>query len=305
MQGYKDSIFWNTVGETFGVPGSSGRISDAKKKLATYHKYSVETVPDNMLNYLQQDVNIRANKSREFQTFSGSDIKAVMYMPLLTKSSLEGIETPKFKMFADLQTISISSTRSVSPVRVFGRSSPLGYTRGARTFAGTLVFATIRKDPFVDMADAGITESYVNSSTSIVADQLPPFSIVINAVNETGAVAGQIIHGITITNFGTTYSVDDLYTETTYTYVATDVHPLSPGNMSRVPGLRGYQKDGFNSISNLVEDSLKKAYGTVGEIARKISGTLQSARNARIIDQINSGLNSDPYFLQKNPNLGQ
>jgi hypothetical protein len=251
--------YYNDLGALLGIPGAADRADEYRRKLKEYHRYRLETVTETDLKNLQGDASARARKSHQFQTFAGTDITAVMYLPLLTKSSFSSGDVPKFKVFADLQTVSISSTRSVSPVRVFGRSSPVGYTRGARTFAGTLVFATIRKDPFVDVADASITESFANASTSIVADQLPPFSIVINAVNEAGAVAGQIIHGITITNYGTTYSVDDLYTETTYTYVATDVHPLTAGSMSRVPGSLGYQANKFTSISDLVADSLGTA----------------------------------------------
>ena len=55
---------------------------------------------------------------------------------------------------------------------------------------------------------------------------MPPFSVIITAANETGGVAMQAIHGITLMNYGTTYSVHDIFTETTYSYVATDVTPL-------------------------------------------------------------------------------
>jgi hypothetical protein len=249
------------------------------------------------------DASSRWSKFRNFQTFAGSDIKAVMYLPMLTKASLSGTEATKFKVFADLQTISISSTRSVSPVRVFGRSSPIGYTRGARTFAGSLVFATIRRDPFLDVADASIAESLVNSTTSLIADQLPPFSIVITAVNETGTAATQIIHGITITNYGTTYSIDDLYTETTYTYVATDVQVLSPADLRR--GVAPTQQQAsafFSSITDLVESSLSKAYGTVGEITNRIQKDINRYKLGKLFDD---PAFADPYYFGKqNPVIG-
>jgi hypothetical protein len=229
----------------------------------------------------QKDASARWSKYEEYQTFAGPDIKAAIYLPLLTKGSLVGEDSRKFKIFADLQTISISSTRSVSPIRVFGRSSPIGYTRGARTFAGSLVFATIKKDPFNDVVDVGIGESFANATTSLVADQLPPFSIVITACTEAGAVASQIIHGITITNYGTTYSVDDLYTETTYTYVATDVMPLTAGssyqNITKQAIRYGElgAKAAFSSLSKLVEDSMGAAYN-------KLVSIQQNAITARV-----------------------
>jgi hypothetical protein len=197
----------------------------------------------------------------EHQTFSGTDIKVIMYLPLLTTNSIIGKDKPKIKVFADLQTITISSTRSVSPVRVFGRSNPIAFTKGATTFAGTMVFATINKDAFSDIYDTDLAESYLNASTSIIAHQLPPFSVVITASNEMGAACIQVINGITITNYGTTYSVDDLYCETQFTYVATDMSPLIPASTPKdystiAPAVARYGKN----ITTLVEENLSKSY---------------------------------------------
>jgi hypothetical protein len=55
---------------------------------------------------------------------------------------------------------------------------------------------------------------------------MPPFDIIIVAANETGGVGAQIISNARIVNWGTTYSVDDIYTEATYTYIAEHVTPF-------------------------------------------------------------------------------
>lgn len=158
----------------------------------------------------------------KYQSFAGTDIKAYMYIP-----------GGKSKEFSTLQTISISSTRSISPVRTLGKSNPVTYNRGARTIAGTLVFATINKDVFADIYTKYHAELAVNSSSSIVSDQLPPFTIVLTGCNEKGATVTQIIYNITLVNYGTTYSIDDLYTETTYTYLATDMTTLLGSQIDR------------------------------------------------------------------------
>lgn len=194
-----------------------------------------------------------------FQSFAGTDISVIAYLPIDTKNSLNGITSNKFKKFAEIQTISISSTRSVSPVRVLGRSSPLAYTRGARTFAGTLVFASLNHDVFQDIYDLSILESSLYHSTSMVSDQLPPFNIVITAANEKGAAAVQAVFGITLVNYGTVYSIDDLYTEVTYSYVAQDVTPFTNMSLSAARGgpyIAGAStSEALKTISDLAEDS--------------------------------------------------
>lgn len=207
-----------------------------------------------------------------FQSYSGTDISAFIYLPLLAKSSLKGKLAKKAKALATLQTLSISSTRSVSPVRVFGRSSPLAYTRGARTIAGTLVFASVNQDVFQDIYDHDIAESTLQSSSSMLSDQLPPFSIVITAANEKGGAAIQMLHGVTLVNYGTTYSIDDLYTEVTYTYVATDVLPLISSTVSIKRGqwddLLEKTVGGLSTVGDLIFKNMKKAYGTAEDTIR-------------------------------------
>jgi len=225
--------------------------------------------------------------SEKNNAYTGADIKAVMYMPLYTR----GASSKKYKVFGDLQTISISRTRSVSPVRVLGRADALTYTRGARTIAGTMVFATINKDAFNEVHDLSVAESLMSSSTGFVSDQLPPFSIVILASNEHGGVAIQMLHGITLTNYGTTYSVNDMYTETTYTYVATQMTPL----MVDPNFIRDYRNsqalETMKSISVYVSDKMKAAYTAS---TKTISKVIQDAYNQDL--QRQRTLNSDLVF---------
>lgn len=217
-------------------------------------------------------------KQGAFQAYSGTDIKAYIYLPLITKSTLSGKNLPKAKLFGELQTISISSTRSVSPIRVFGRSSPIGYTRGARTFAGTLVFASVNQDIFEDLYDESIEESSNAASTSLTSDQLPPFSIIITAANEKGAAAVHAVHGITLVNYGTTYSIDDLYTEVTYSYVATDVMPLTSVSASTLRSKQENERPKYSypDISTHIQNSLKKAYGTQEDMVENARQYLES-----------------------------
>ena len=128
-----------------------------------------------------------------------------------------------YKHSSEIQTITISSTTSVLPIRRLGEKKPKAFTRGARTFAGSMIFTVIDQDPFMEL----FAVSYDNSDDgSWHIDEMPPFDILIQAVNESGRSGMQLISGVTLTNYGTTYSVDDIYTESSYSYVAEHVSPF-------------------------------------------------------------------------------
>ena len=125
-----------------------------------------------------------------------------------------------------LQTITISSTSSVLPVRGVGRSKPLCYTKGARTFAGSMVFTVLAQDPFQRIANVDALNNTVRGDGHWHIDQMAPFDAIIMCTNEMGESGMQIIHDITLTHWGTTFSVEDIYIESTYTYVAEHVTPF-------------------------------------------------------------------------------
>lgn len=157
------------------------------------------------------------------QSFSGSDINIMFIMGGLKLRSLD--PNKPFKHSADIQTITISSTTSVLPVRSLGNARPLTFTKGARTFAGSLIFTVVDMDPFQELFAVGVDSSSKRDGSWHI-DEMPPFDILIMAANETGKSGMQLISGVTLTNYGTTYSVDDIYTEITYTYVAEHVSPF-------------------------------------------------------------------------------
>jgi hypothetical protein len=65
--------------------------------------------------------------------------------------------------------------------------------------------------------------------STIMADQIPPFNIIITCNNEYGDVSTMGIYGVRLVNEGSTMSVDDILTEQTNTYVATDMDLLHKG----------------------------------------------------------------------------
>lgn len=134
----------------------------------------------------------------------------------------------KVNAFGELQTLSISIASSFGPVRRLGEKEVVQYKGGARTVAGTLVFALLNRDIFsthMKSQIAGAKQSKWHSPNYV--DEIPEFNILIQGGNEFGSFASGMLIGVKLTNFGTTFSVDDLYTESTYTYVARHYIPFT------------------------------------------------------------------------------
>lgn len=202
-----------------------------------------------------------SNNKGCFNSFSGADIVAYIHIPpqqikgemiVGPNSTTEAV----VGILGNIQTISYSTFREVNPVRSLGKIYPDGYTRGPRTVAGTLVWTVL--DQYV-LAEA-LKYSYVTDydPSTILIDQIPPFNIIITFNNEYGDVATMGIYGMRMVNEGATFSIDDMITEQTNTYVAQDIDMLHKGPPFRkqktLPGMR-------TSSDLLMEDAQRRMSG--------------------------------------------
>jgi hypothetical protein len=177
--------------------------------------------------------------------FSGADISCVVSFPQQSREEMlrAGLDPDlaknrPIKQFAELQTLTISSARSISPVRRLGEAHVHKYTRGARTIAGSLIFTNFNRDVFADFYKMHPGDSFLNSSVPFHVDQLPEFHIIISAANEFGTFANMALINVTLTNFGTTMSVHDLMVESTYTYVAQLMFPFVSNSLDFTSSIR-------------------------------------------------------------------
>lgn len=166
-----------------------------------------------------------SNSKYDTFSYSGSDIICLVYIP----QQINGVvQSDGFAQIEDkIQTLTVSSARSVSPVRRLGETTPTAYTRGSRTIAGSMVFTTGLRDAFVDVLTKSIDDGEPVREPVLFVDQIPKFSMVLQANTELGNASTALLVNITLTNFGTTFSIDDIYTESTFTYVAEQYLPLS------------------------------------------------------------------------------
>lgn len=160
-----------------------------------------------------------------YNSYAGVDIVAELVLP-----------SEKPMTLGELQTISYSVHRENTPVRTLGHVNPVGFVKGPRTIAGSLIFTVFNYYAFYKLDQF---KKAISVGLYPLADMLPPFDVVITYSNEYGALSKMKLYGISVIDEGQTMSVDDLITEQTYTYMARGIQPMTgflPGegqNMKR------------------------------------------------------------------------
>lgn len=159
-------------------------------------------------------------------SFSGADFlvlgyraKAMNDLGRVVRNKEGAVASDAFVEFANIQTLSVSTTRDIAAERVLGTSWAKEYSRGARSVAGTLAFTMFDGDSFAKLD--GVREGTTWEDLRWYSpDDIPEFNIVLTATNEYGHTISGILLGVVITNTGTTVGVQDVYTEQIASYVA-------------------------------------------------------------------------------------
>ena len=178
------------------------------------------------------------DRKHGFVSFSGADIQAAIWFPIFGEAGVYSVNS--------LQTITVSTFRDMIPGRKLGTASAVGYARGTRTVAGSLVMVLAEQDAFSSFlptiesfrkhADQGENPFYL--------DRIPPFWLVLTAMSEVADdldtedqflhSGSMVIRGINLVSTSNTLSVNDIYTETMYQYVAEDILPFASRDMTSV-----------------------------------------------------------------------
>jgi hypothetical protein len=153
-----------------------------------------------------------------YNSYSGCDITVTASLP-----SINGQPMNKYYTLGSLQTLSISTHQDKRPVRSLGIINAKDYVMGPRTIAGSMVFAVFNKHFATEiMHDLGASGSNV-----VLPDEIPALNITVNFANEYGRMSRMAIYGVKIVNEGQVMSINDLYTENTYQFVALGLEPLN------------------------------------------------------------------------------
>jgi hypothetical protein len=203
-------------------------------------------------------------------SFSGADAVATLVIPTIGEDGKITSDGDIVEL-GELQTISYSIHRENSPIRTLGHVNPRGFIKGGRTIAGSLIFVVFNEYAFYRIKQYREFLARKNGFFAPLADMLPPFDIVISLFNEYGQYAKMKIFGVTIVDEGQTLSIEDLYTEQTYTFMARGIQPL-------VKMTRDQDSDSTRD-QKLVERDL--------QISRNIFGDIVTDEYAQLLD-INS-----------------
>jgi len=214
--------------------------------------------------------NFSSDYSGGYNSFSGVDIHAVFGGTVLL----------------EIQGISYTVSREVAPVYTMGHADPRSFTKGKRGIAGTLVFSLFDRHALLEglaersifWADAeevtATNQRLSSGNTSIrpagagsfldparvgvavpatpwYEDQIPPFNIVLTALNESGNQMKMEIRGVQILNQGQGMSIDDMTLDQQMTFVATDIFPWRAGQYTPASRSRALHQSNVAPIGNV------------------------------------------------------
>lgn len=189
---------------------------------------------------------VQSAYTKTYTSFSGADI----------------IATFNGRVVGELQAITYSVTREKAPIYVMGDPNPKSFSRGKRGIAGSLVFTVFDRDALHTMKTTdnpvyreGLNSTFVNAAgqfdpTQLVnvgdvdmsqtdipgnwakpmapkySDEIPPFDVTVNFLNEYGQSSKMTIYGVEILNEGMGLSVDDITTEKACTFIARGIDDM-------------------------------------------------------------------------------
>jgi hypothetical protein len=199
-------------------------------------------------------------------TFSMCDIVCTID---ITSNTGERVVTTLGK----LQTLSYSIYQKKEPVRCLGNMNAKDYVYGQRTIAGSLVFAVFNKHWLVEIYDQLVNKSMMKN-WHYIADEIPPFDITVNFANEYGYDSKMALYGVRLMTEGQVMSINDIYIENTYQFVATDIEYMDALNswQSKDKVSRRYQStSGEISSGNKNESDKTKTSEMKGQSTTNIN----------------------------------
>ena len=201
------------------------KISLLIKKLSQY-KIKVEDAKEDKQDKKEEDikpaVNYNASSSDYLYknvSYSGTDI-------VVTAQLCIGNTKSEFMTMGSLQTITYSVYDRMEPIHSLGNVNAKDYVHTHRYIAGSMVFAVFDQHWAKEFIEKYCKSAGIAESEKILTDEIPPMNITISMGNEYGSSSRTALYGVRLFNEGMTMSVNDIYTEHTYQFVALNIDYL-------------------------------------------------------------------------------
>lgn len=198
------------------VPTSTGFISLG-------NNYNMDFDPQSLQGRITPALDPGNNPDPTQQVYTGTNCR------LMIESAIASPDGRRYaKQLLEATTISVSIHREVAPVRAGGYINPKGFALGKRTIAGTLIVTQFTVDVLLEFLQSVLMIDGSKDSTYTKVDQLPPFNITLMFTNEQGFASKRTLLGVKFVTDGVVYSIQDMMTEQTLSWMATDFTPLVP-----------------------------------------------------------------------------
>ena len=188
-------------------------------------------------------------------SFSGCDM-------VITAEMVTTKGTPVSVMVGEAQTISYSIYRKLSPILNIGNINAKDYVGGPRTIAGSLVMTVFNQHWGTQLIDQFSKIEGYASSRKVLMDELAPMNITISMANEYGICSRLAIYSVRIFSEGQVMSINDIFTENTFQYVALNIDYLADVNTKE--DLEPLYRDAIIAHEKMVEEASKTGISKSG-----------------------------------------
>lgn len=178
--------------------------------------------------------------TRFYRSFSGTDALVFAILPQTEPVLIGSISTLSYSMYRDKK-----------PVPVIGKVNMGGYTRGVRLYAGTMIFTLINQHWINELKDA---IPWIDNVGVQKIDELPLMDLMVVCANEYGAAMQMMLYGVEVTEEGQVISIENLFTENTFSFVARDLSNFSnnildgKGNQGKIEPMVKYNQFGITQL---------------------------------------------------------
>ncbi len=152
-------------------------------------------------------------------SYSGTDM-------VVTAQLCIGNTKSEFMTMGSLQTITYSVYDRMEPIHSLGNVNAKDYVHTHRYIAGSMIFAVFDQHWAKEFIEKYCKSAGIAESEKILTDEIPPINITISMGNEYGSSSRIALYGVRLFNEGMTMSVNDIYTEHTYQFVALNIDYL-------------------------------------------------------------------------------